>query len=153
MTNANSAERSVEPAPAVPAVVLTVDDSATVRQLIAMAMRYRPHVIVLMAGEGSEGIRLACERRPVLILLDGNLPDMSGADVLRRLKAVPATSEIPVVVLTGDTREEIHDELRAAGAAECIVKPIDLDRLYELVDRYVPKASTPASSFAARPVR
>lgn len=144
MTDADSVKRTVEPAPAVPAVVLTVDDSATFRQLIAIAMRYRPHVTVLTAGEGSEGIRLASERRPVLILLDGNLPDMSGADVLRRLKAVPATSEIPVIVLTGETREEIHDELRAAGAAECIAKPIGLDHLYEIVDRYAPETGKPA---------
>lgn len=133
------------PAMALAAAVLTIDDSATARQLISMALRYRPHVAVLMAGEGSEGIRLAGERMPALILLDANLPDMSGMDVLHRLKTTALTHPIPVVVLTGDPRKEILEALRAGGAEECIVKPIGLDQLFDLVDRYVPAADQQAS--------
>lgn len=61
-------------------------------------------------------------------------------DVLRRLKATPTTREIPVVVLSGETRAQFEDASRAAGAAEYIVKPVDLDRIYELVDRYMPES-------------
>ena len=135
MIDADRAESAVTGS----AIVLTIDDSATARQLIAMAMRRRPYVTVLMAGNGSDGIRIASEQEPAMILLDGRLPDMSGLDVLRSLKALPTTRGIPVVMLSGETREQFDDATREAGAAEYIVKPIDLDRLYELVDRYVPE--------------
>jgi two-component system, chemotaxis family, chemotaxis protein CheY len=156
---ANRHRSIANPVPTAPdLVVLCIDDSATYRQLIVKAMRNQPHMTVAQAGEGEEGIQLATGRMPVLILLDSNLPDMTGADVLRRLKAIPATRPIPVVVLTGETRDEIHAEMRAAGAAECLVKPIDLDRLYELVDRYARRPlhgyrGLMAPSVAGRPAR
>lgn len=134
------------PVPADGPAVLCVDDSATNRRIIELAMRYRPHVELLQAGDGAEALRLAFERRPALILLDGNLPDINGQEVLRRLKAAPATRSIPVVVVTGEHRREILDGMRAAGATDCIVKPIDLDRLLDLVDVYAPAPSPPGPS-------
>lgn len=126
--------------------VLCIEDSPTNRQYIVMAMRQRPHVTVIEAADGSEGIRLATARTPALILLDGHLPDMTGADVIRRLKSASATRDIPVVVLTGEVREEIHAEMQAAGALGCLIKPIDLVNLYELVDRHVPRPGARALS-------
>lgn len=140
MIDADPAESAAEPAEGRSPTVLTIDDSATARQLIAMAMRRRPHVTVLMASNGSDGVRIASEQQPAMILLDGYLPDMSGLDVLRSLKALPATREIPVVMLSGETRDQFDDASRAAGAAEYIVKPVDLAHLYELVDRYAPES-------------
>jgi CheY-like chemotaxis protein len=118
--------------------VLCIEDSATSRQYIVMAMRQRPHVVVVEAADGGEGITLANARTPDLILLDGHLPDMTGADVIRRLKGAPATRDIPVVVLTGESRAEAHAEILAAGAIACLVKPINVAHLIELVDRHLP---------------
>jgi DNA-binding response OmpR family regulator len=120
-----------------PAIVLSIDDSATVRLFIEMALRHRPHVGVLTAGTGETGIQLAREHAPSLILLDASLPDIRGLDVLRELKGTATTAGTPVVVLTGGTAEPTASFL-AAGAAGFMVKPIDLDDLYALVDRYAP---------------
>lgn len=122
--------------------VLCVDDSAVSRLLMTRALQQRPHLEVITADRGAEALELAAEHLPSLILMDGWLPDLTGVEVIRLLKERPATREIPVVVITGDDRAELHREMRAVGAADCIVKPISLDRLFELVDRYLP-APTP----------
>lgn len=129
----------------VPRTVLHIDDSATVRLFVHAAMRRRPHLDVLGAPNGAEGIRLAREHLPALILLDGLLPDIQGIDVLRALKGAEPTSRIPVVMLTGSV-EEADQPFAAAGAEQYVMKPVDLDALYALVDRYVPpdEASGPA---------
>lgn len=115
--------------------VLSIDDSATVRLFIQMALRRRPHLTVLVAETGKHGIQLAQDHVPALILLDGSLPDIGGLDVLRVLKGSAATRRIPVVVLTGGGREA-PDTFLAAGAEEILIKPIDLHDLYALVDRH-----------------
>lgn len=124
--------------PAPSRAVLCIEDSATNRQFVVMAMRQRPHVVVVEAADGDEGITLANAHNPDLILLDGHLPDMTGADVIRRLKSAAATRDIPVVVLTGDSREEVHAEILDAGAIACLVKPINLTHLIEVIDRHLP---------------
>lgn len=126
-----------------PATVLSIDDSATIRQFIQMALRYRPHVKVLWAGTGENGIQLAREHVPSLILLDGSLPDIDGLEVLRVLKGSANTRQIPVVVLTGGGQEP-PDEFLAAGAEGFMVKPIDLGDLHALIDRHAPPADLTA---------
>lgn len=120
-----------------PRTLLHIDDSATLRLFVHAAMRRRPHVDVLGAPNGAEGMRLARAHLPALILLDCSLPDIRGIDVLRTLKGAEATSRIPVVVLTGSAGEA-DQAFAAAGAEQYVVKPIDLDALYALVDRHVP---------------
>lgn len=126
-----------------PATVLSIDDSATVRQFIEMALRFRPHVKVLGAGTGENGIQLAREHVPSLVLLDGSLPDIDGLEVLRVLKGSDDTKGIPVVVLTGGGQDP-SDQFLAAGAEGFMVKPIDLGDLYALVDRHAPSADRTA---------
>jgi DNA-binding response OmpR family regulator len=118
-------------------IVLSIDDSATVRQFIQLAMRYRPHVTVLAAETGEHGIQLAREHLPSLILLDGSLPDIRGIDVLRTLKGSAATQGIPIVVLTG-SGHETYDQFLEAGADGFMVKPVELDDLFAFVDRHAP---------------
>lgn len=119
-----------------PRTVLHIDDSATVRLFVEAAMRRRPHVDMLGAPTGAEGIRLARAHSPALILLDASLPDIRGIDVLRTLKGAGTTSRIPVVMLTGSA-EEADQPFAAAGAEQYVTKPIALEDLYALVDRYV----------------
>lgn len=127
-------------------IVLVVDDSPLSRALMTKALAHRPHLTVLTTDHGGEAITLATEHRPSLILVDGWLPDMPGMEVIRRLKADAATSGIPIVVVSGDDRTEFHDEMRAAGADEFVLKPIMLDQLYELVDRHVPSEPGPRAA-------
>ena len=85
------------------------------------------------ARSGEEGIRLAKEFHPAVITLDVLMPGMDGWAVLTELKADPALSEIPVIMLT------IMDEKQmgyALGAADYLTKPIDWDRLAAVLQRY-----------------
>jgi CheY-like chemotaxis protein len=74
--------------------------------------------------------------RPDLILLDLNLPDMPGAEALRRLQADPATASIPVVVISADATPGRIARLRAEGAVDYLPKPFEISRLLALVDEY-----------------
>ncbi len=86
------------------------------------------------AATGTEGLERAQAERPSLILLDLELPDMGGQDVLRQLKADGTTAAIPVVITGAYTSPRRTQELVDAGAAACISKPIDLQGLRKTID-------------------
>jgi signal transduction histidine kinase/DNA-binding response OmpR family regulator len=105
--------------------VLVVDDDATAREIIGRYLE-REGFEVAMASGGREGLRLASALNPTAITLDIAMPDLDGWAVLAALKGNPATSHIPVVLLT------IVDEKSrgfALGATEYLVKPIDREQL------------------------
>jgi CheY-like chemotaxis protein len=78
--------------------------------------------------QGQLGLDLARQHRPDLIVLDLHLPDMTGEEVLRRLKADPSTREIPVVVLSADASNGQVDRLMREGADDYMTKPLDVTR-------------------------
>jgi DNA-binding response OmpR family regulator len=96
---------------------------------------------VLHAGTGEEGIRLAAQRQPDLILLDLGLPDMDGARVLGCLKSAPTTVSIPVIIFSGRTDHEERIESFRFGADDYIEKPIDMDMLMRRVEHHMFKLS------------
>jgi DNA-binding response OmpR family regulator len=69
------------------------------------------------------------------VLLDMHLPDMSGMDVLRRLKAAPATADIPVVIVSADALPATIEGALAAGARRYLSKPVSVSELLALVDQ------------------
>ena len=89
---------------------------------------------VLEAGTGTEAIQIARTARPALILLDVNLPDISGVDVCVELKRDPATSGIPVIQITGAwiSEESRHAGL-ASGANAYLIEPVDATALLKAV--------------------
>lgn len=117
--------------------VLVIEDDAASARLAEELLRRHPAVRLVVARSGAEGIALAERERPGLVLLDPGLPDLPGVDVLRHLREGPAGSAT-VVVVTGETREERLRELREAGAADCVTKPVDPGRLRALVDSVRP---------------
>jgi two-component system NtrC family sensor kinase len=116
--------RSHRPADAT--TILIIDDSSTFRHALRDACDAAGHV-VLEAASGEEGLRLAGMRRPDAIVVDGVLPDMDGATVIRHLRLDAALRDVPCLLLTGS--EGKHDELRAldAGADAFVRKEEDLD--------------------------
>ncbi len=100
--------------------ILLVEDSKFLRLATERALA-RAGYEVASASDGEEGLRLARERKPDLILLDMLLPKMSGPDVLAALKKDPLTASIPVVVMTGMSQKNA-DRLHADGAAAFLEK-------------------------------
>jgi CheY-like chemotaxis protein len=80
------------------------------------------------------GLDMASEHRPDLILLDLHLPDMTGNEVLRRLRENPGTATIPVVVLTADANPLHVEKLLEAGAQAYLTKPLDVMQLLNVLE-------------------
>ena len=98
----------------------------------------------MVALQGQLGIELARQHGPDLILLDLNLPDMNGEAVLARLKADPATRDVPVVVVSADATARQIERLRASGADEYLTKPLDIAHFLRGIDALVVEGAGPS---------
>ena len=109
-------------------LVLVVEDEPAQAELLAYNLQ-REGFRVAMAGDGEEGLLLAGETVPDLVLLDWMLPLVSGIEVCRRLKAREATRAVPVIMLTA--RGEEGDRVRGldTGADDYVVKPYSVNEL------------------------
>lgn len=105
--------------------ILIVDDYAGARYLRSRILSEAGYE-TFEAGHGEEALRVAAERKPDLVLLDVNLPDISGTEVCRRLKTDPATTGIRVIQITGAWMSEQHrQEGMASGADAYLTEPVD----------------------------
>ena len=112
--------------------ILAVDDDASTRKILAFRLKQAGYR-VLTAESGEEGLRLAEQERPDLILLDIMMPKMKGRDVCARLKASPATARIPVIFLTA---LGLPDHIKGGmdlGADDYLVKPFQAAELKERI--------------------
>jgi PAS domain S-box-containing protein len=128
-----------KPSPAVPAnpgrrTLLYVEDNSSNLRLVQYILARRPETTLLAATAGATGLEMAVKHVPDLILLDINLPDIEGAEVLARLKADPLTASIPVVMLSADATQGQIDRLLADGAVAYLTKPLDVRDFLETID-------------------
>ena len=117
--------------------VLCIEDNPANLRLIESIFAHRPDLRLLSAIAPGLGLELARTHRPALILLDINLPDMDGYAVLQCLRENPITRDIPVVATSANAMPRDVERGRAAGFAEYLTKPLDIDRLIRVVDHLV----------------
>ena len=117
--------------------VLCVEDNPSNLELIEQIFARRPGVEVLTAAQGLLGVELAQQHRPDVVLLDVNLPDASGEQVLERLRSDSRTRDIPVIVLSADATGAQIERMRVRGAQAYLAKPIDVRALLAAVDEHV----------------
>ncbi|MBN1528028.1 MAG: PAS domain S-box protein [Thermoleophilaceae bacterium] len=134
---ANGAPRASERSAGERGTVVYVEDNLSNLKLVERALEHLPDIRLIPAMHGKLGIDLARQHRPNLILLDLHLPDLHGHEVLELLKADPATDSIPVVVVSADATRSQVSKLLAAGAAEYLTKPINVERLLDVVKDHV----------------
>lgn len=116
-------------------LVLHVEDDPTNQALVSRVLARRPAVTLIACATGVEAIALAGSERPDLVLLDVNLADeLTGHDVLGRLRADSTTVGIPVVMFSGEAHPASIDKALAAGATQYLTKPVDVIRLLEILD-------------------
>jgi len=117
-------------------LVLAVDDDDLQRKMLARVLRSE-HYQLAFAASGNEALGLLRKRRPDIILLDFEMPDMSGLDVLRRLKAIPQFASIPVVMVTGQSNRTAVSESLKAGAVDFVVKPPNREILLRKIGQHL----------------
>lgn len=105
--------------------ILIIDDEPQVRKYLQISLVAQGYQ-VLEAASGQEGLRLLAEQKSDLVILDLGLPNMSGEDVLRRIRE---WSQIPVLVLTAQTSDEDKVALLDGGADDYLTKPFHLPEL------------------------
>ncbi len=116
-----------------PVRILLVEDNALNRDMLSRRLMRRGFE-VLLALDGAEALAITESALPALVLMDVSLPVLDGLEVTRRLKANPATSAIPILVLTAHALAEDRDRAFAAGCNDFETKPIDLPKLLEKMD-------------------
>jgi len=117
--------------------ILYIEDNVANIHLIQRLLANRTTVHLVTSLLGVQGIELAQQLKPALILLDVHLPDLHGFDVLRQLRDDPRTKDIPVVVLSADATDWQTGRFLDAGANDYLTKPFDLRRLLEMLDEYL----------------
>jgi CheY-like chemotaxis protein len=130
---------AVDDAPAAtsPCDVLYIEDDPVNFTLVERILEFRPALKLMHARTGGSGVEMALVNHPKLILLDLNLPDMHGSEVLRQLQRERATANVPVVVLSADATPSQIERLLTAGARNYLTKPFDIDPFLAVVDEMV----------------
>ena len=94
---------------------------------------------VVEATDGEQAVKLAVQKRPSVILMDLSLPKLDGLSATREIRKHAGFSHVPIVAVSAHDGPESRSEALAAGCDEYMTKPIDWDRLNELVARFLPK--------------
>ena len=116
--------------------ILLVEDNEMNRDMLSRRLARRGYE-VLLAHDGAEGLALAAERAPDLVLMDLSLPGIDGWEVTRQLKADPATRAIPVIALTAHAMAGDRERAIAAGCDDYDTKPVEFARLLAKIEAFV----------------
>ncbi len=122
--------------------VLYVEDDLVNAILVKRILEFRPGLTMAHANQGRAGLSLALQAKPKMILLDLNLPDMHGSELLQTLQHNPATAAIPVVILSADATPSQIERLLAAGAKNYLTKPFDIEQFLTVIDEFVAASRT-----------
>ncbi len=116
--------------------ILVVDDHELNLKLAREILTARGYEVVV-AASGEEAVKVARDRRLALVLLDMQLPDMDGLEVLGRLRSLPETKHLPIIALTAQAMAGDRERFLAAGCDGYIQKPISLRTFSQQVEQYL----------------
>jgi CheY-like chemotaxis protein len=116
--------------------ILVVEDSALNRKLVEAILRPRGYRL-LIAVDGEEGIEIATREQPDLILMDVQLPKVSGYEATQALKSQPRTAHITIVALTAHAMADERERALSIGCDGYITKPIDTRAFPDQVKEYL----------------
>lgn len=118
--------------------VLVVDDSASVRRRVRVALEGAGYTVV-EAPDGAAALAAIDANRPVMVLTDLNMGEMSGVELVAKIRARHDRAALPVVVFSSQVSAEVKSQGRAAGANGWLAKPVDAARVRSVVDYLVEK--------------
>ncbi len=117
--------------------VLCIEDNPSNLRLMAAIFKMRPQWTLLTTTQGSMGLDVARQHEPDLILLDLNLPDMHGQEVLARLQQSALTRDIPIIIVSADASSSQVEQLLCAGAKAYLTKPLDVEQLLSTLEQFL----------------
>ncbi len=120
-------------------LILIVEDNPKNLKLVRDTLQVKGYQTV-EAETGEEGLRVAHERHPALVLMDIQLPGISGIEALHRLRADPVTRAIPVLAITASVMAQDRERIMAAGFDGFQGKPISVKELLETVRQILDKS-------------
>jgi two-component system cell cycle response regulator DivK len=121
-------------------LILVVEDNDNNRMLVRDVLQATGYRVV-EAENAEDGLRMAAEQRPALILMDIQLPGMNGIEALQRLRADPATRAIPVIAVTASAMTQDRRQILAAGFDGYQAKPINVKGFLQAVREMLPPSS------------
>lgn len=113
--------------------ILLVEDNEMNRDILIRRLQRKGYAVEA-AVDGAEGIEMAIQGKPALVLMDMNLPVVDGWEATRRLKADPATAAIPIIGLTAHAMSGDREKVLAAGCNDYDTKPVDFPRLLQKIE-------------------
>jgi two-component system cell cycle response regulator DivK len=119
--------------------ILYIEDNEYNRKIVRQLLS-RTSYRLIEAVDGESGVAQAQKELPELILMDVQLPKMSGLDATRILKADPRTSHIPIIVITSFALSGDREKASAAGADSYLAKPYSPRELLALVRKFLPES-------------
>jgi CheY-like chemotaxis protein len=129
--------------------VLIIDDEEDFRTVASSCLGLLSGADVREAASGKEGIELAKEERPDVILLDLCMPGMDGQQTLTNLRTYPETSDVPVIFCTTVGMFEGFEKMKSMGALAVITKPFDPLKLGDQINKILANAKADAASSEA----
>lgn len=118
-------------------ILLAEDDEDNRDLMVFVVDRSGLDAELLLAENGQEAVDVARAKKPILILMDMQMPVMDGFTAVKILKSDPATSEIPIIAFTAQARAEDKELTRSIGCVEHYTKPMDPEELIQLIRRYI----------------
>ena len=124
--------KKLQPRNEKPVRILCVEDTKVIRDTIGQLLEVYGYKVA-SAKNGKEGVEMALQWRPNLVLMDLRMPIMDGYEAINEIKFNPQTRHIPIFVVSAWSSKRERDQARLAGADEFFVKPPDLNRLNEAI--------------------
>ncbi len=120
--------------------ILYIEDNLSNLKLVTKIFLKRPEVKLITSGQGRVGIDLALTHKPDLILVDINLPDISGHEVLERLREIEELKDTRIIAISADVLGMNKEKAKKKGFDDFIPKPIDVKQFLSIIDNYLSRA-------------
>lgn len=117
-------------------MILAVDDSASLRQMVAFTLKGAGYGVV-EAADGEDGLNKAKANKVDLVLTDQNMPKMDGLTLVKSLRGLAQYKSAPILMLTTEAGDDMKAKGKAAGATGWLVKPFDPKVLLEVVKKVI----------------
>ena len=122
--------------------ILYVEDHPAQRDIMAQMLELNGYEVAV-ASDGIEGVEQARSWSPDLILMDLRMPRMDGFEAIRELRREPGTADIPIIAISAWASAKHKDRAMESGANDHFTKPVELPRLLEAINRFLPEQETP----------